>query len=353
MAKDKITDSFKILSYEEESKLSLEEKRLYYSALKEYLLKSRYTQFNKAHINLASKLNENIVRSIINKIKGYDLIIDGLENIPDGPVIYASTHQDYSDHFNVVLSVPEHAIILNTNTVTKFFKLLMWVNGIIYVDRNDFNSRFSAKIELMKCLAKGKSIVIFPEGTYNCSSNKLHLPLHKGVIDMARKMNVPIIPMIQEYRYDESNPTIKNVVFCHVRFGKPVNVNLTDDTNLKLVELSTAFSSIRYDLIAEKGVFNPTNKEYINYVLSRIDGWSKINVSIDDERKTIYGVQDDFYLFNHVNDISFDEQGNLLETPFVQNLNEIYQHHLGNFILDRDGKLIDTNKLISLCRKKL
>lgn len=41
MAKDKITDSFKILSYEEESKLSLEEKNLYYSALKEYLLKSR------------------------------------------------------------------------------------------------------------------------------------------------------------------------------------------------------------------------------------------------------------------------------------------------------------------------
>ncbi len=41
MAKDKITDSYKILSYEEESKLSLEEKRLYYSALKEYLLKSR------------------------------------------------------------------------------------------------------------------------------------------------------------------------------------------------------------------------------------------------------------------------------------------------------------------------
>ncbi len=171
-------------------------------------------------------------------------------------------------------------MIYASNTVTDLFKLMMWFNGIIYVDRLDSQSRFMAKMEQMKCSAKGKSIVIFPEGTYNCSPNKLHLPLHKGVVD-----NVS---------------TIKNVVSCHVRFGKPINVSLTDDANLKLEELSTAFSSIRFDLITEKGVFNPCNKEYINYVLSRIDAWSKIKVSIDDERKTIYSADDDFYLFHHI-----------------------------------------------------
>lgn len=64
----------------------------------------------------------------------------------------------------------------------------MGTNGIIYVERNSDLSRFESKIKLMHLLAHGKSVVVFPEGTYNCSPNKLHLPLHSGVIDMALKM---------------------------------------------------------------------------------------------------------------------------------------------------------------------
>ena len=344
--------NFRILSYDEELQLSLEARKKYYNNLQNYLLRTKYKDLNSSWIQFAEKLNKNIIRFIIDKIKGYELIVDGLENIPNSPVIYASTHQDFCDHFNAVLSIPEHAVILNTINVTPLFKFLMFFNGIIYVDRLTDNSRFDAKIEQMKCLAKGKSVVIFPEGTYNCSPNKLHLPLHKGVIDMARKMQVPIVPLIQEYTYDESISTIKCVKSCHVRFGKPIYVDITDNIEEKLSELSENFSTIRFELIAEKGNFKIcSNMEYINYVLSRIDAWSKVKVNIDDERKTIYKNNDEFYLFHHINDVDFDEFGNLLETKLVRQLNEICSQHLG-IITNRDGLLIDTEEILKLTRNK-
>lgn len=350
----RLNDS-KILSYEEEKKLNVDELKVYYEFLKAYLTDCDFNVAKKMYLQICEKLNRQLIRSIIDSKKGYVLNVYGKDNIPNGPVIYASTHQDYNDHFNVVLSIPEHAIILNTSNVTLKFKMLMGANGIVYVNRTSDISRFNSKTELMHYLAQNKSIVVFPEATFNCSPNKLHLPLYKGVIDIAKKMQVPIVPLIQEYTYDESNATIKNVICCDVKFGKPIYVSYDADRNDKIEELSEAFSTIRWDLIELKGNFNRENitvQEYINYVLARIDGWSKINVSIDDERKQIYGINNDFYLFHHVNDISFKD-GILLPTEEVQKMDEISSQHLSNICLDRNGNIVDVNEILRLARKRL
>ena len=346
--------SFKILSYEEESKLSISEKRKYYQDLKLFLSTKPLNPVWGSYLKICEELNKKVVRNVIDSKKGYDLEVRGLDNIPNKTCIFASTHQDYSDHFNVVLSIPCHTVILNTVNVTLLFKLLMGANGIIYVDRNSDLSRFESKTKLMHLLAHGKSVVVFPEGTYNCSPNKLHLPLHAGVIDMALKMQVPIVPMIHHYTYDTNDPTIKNVQSCIVEFAKPIYVDYTDNKKAKLEELSESFSTIRWNLMQENGTFKRddiTLQEYINYVLSRIDAWSKINVSIDNERKTIKGANEDFYLFHHINDIPFENQI-LLPTKESIRLNEIADKQLSNICLDRDGNIIDTNQVLKLIKSK-
>lgn len=344
---------FKILSYDEEKELSVEELKKYYQSIKDYLVSKKYNIAHATYLHTCERLNKKLVRKVIDAKKGYNLFVYGLDNIPNEPVIFASTHQDYNDHFNVVLSIPSHVIILNTKNVTWKFKALMAVNGIVYVDRTSDLSRFNSKLELMHYLAQNKSVVVFPEATFNCSPNKLHLPLYKGIIDIAKKMQVPTVPLIQEYTYDETNSTIKNVISCDVEFGKPIYVGYTDDKNEKIEELSEVFSTIRWNLIEKKGCFNRADisiQEYINYVLSRIDGWSKIKVSIDDERKMIYGVNDDFYLFHHANDVAFDEYG-LLPTEEVMRLNEISAKNLANICLDRDGNIINTDNVLKFERK--
>ena len=327
-------EGFKVLSYEEEKKLSVSEKKEYYISLKQYLKDSHISKLEKLYLNMCTALNKKMVRYIIDKIKGYDLTVTGQENIPNGPVIYASTHQDFNDHFNIVLSIPEHAIILNTSNVTRIFKLIMGVNGIVYVNRKDKKNRFESKMKLMKYTALGKSVVIFPEGTYNCSPNKLHLPTHSGVVDMAKKMQIPIVPVIQEYSYDNILDGKNRVNRCHVQFGMPIYVNVEDDIKLKKEELAQSFATIRYSLIEEKGLFkrkNITEEEYINYVKTRINTWKMINVDINDERKTIYGYDDEFYLFHHINDVAFNENNELLPTEHVKKLEKISKTNLHKF----------------------
>lgn len=328
-------NNFKVLSYKEEEKLTIEEKKEYYKCLREYLKNIPVSNFKNIYLKICNVLNKKIVRIIIDKIKGYELVITGQENIPDTPVIYASTHQNFNDHFNAVLSIPDHAIILNTSTVTKSFKCIMGVNGIVYVDRNDKEDRFKSKMKLMKYTIMGKSIVVFPEGTYNCSPNKLHLPLHMGVIDISKKMQIPIVPLIQEYTYDDEILDGKTrVKKCRVHFGKPIYVNVEDDLKEKKEELSEIFSTIKYFLMEEKGLYkreNITIEEYINFVKTRINTWKMVNVDINDERKTIYGYNDDFYLFHHINDIAFNGNNELLETEHVRKLEKLYKTNLHKF----------------------
>ena len=54
-----------------------------------------------------------------------------------------------------------------------------------------------------------------------------------------------------------------------------------------------------------------------------IDG--KQGESYTTERKTIYGYNDDFYLFHHINDVSFNEDNELLPTEYVLKLDKLYK----------------------------
>lgn len=317
-------NSFKILTYEEEKKLSADEKKIYYIRLKEYLSSQKYSLTKENYLTICEMLNKKMVRTIIDKIKGYDLFIENQSVIPNGPVIYASSHQDFNDHFNVVLSIPTHTIILNSSNVPSIIKLVIGINGIEYVDRNDSQSRFESKIHLMEYLAKSKSVVVFPEATFNCSPNKLILPLHSGVIDIAKKMQVPIVPLIQEYDFDTSRLDGKNrVKSCTVRFGMPIYISYEDDIQAKKEELRDAMATIRYNLIEQKGIFDRkeiSNEEYISFLLSRLHTMDLMKVNYEIEKNTIYGVNEEIYRYYPINAVPYNEKGELLTNGPVRKL---------------------------------
>ena len=302
-----------ILTYDEEKQLSVEERKEYYMELREYLKNIRTPLPEKILTRIRELLNRKLVREAIDLVKGYELMVTGRENIPQTPVIYASTHQDYNDHFNIVLSIPEHAIILNTNTVTPAFKMIMGFNGIIYVNRKLEESRFNSKLKLMRTILNGKSVIIFPEGTYNCSPNKLLLPLHMGAIDIARKTGTPIVPVVQEYTYYPDEDDYKKIVkSCHVHFGKPIYVHASDSLSDKKEELQEKLATIRYFLMEEKGLFSRegiTPMEYRNYLKSRLETWKSIKVDYQEEKKFIHGYGSEQYVFSHINAVPIGDDG--------------------------------------------
>lgn len=100
----KRTQKIRILSYREELELNTEEKGKYYHDLREWCKKRKLTNttFGATVIGpLLKKPTEAIARAVCKALAGgkVEIVVDGTANIPDGSVIFASTHQGVMDGF--------------------------------------------------------------------------------------------------------------------------------------------------------------------------------------------------------------------------------------------------------------
>lgn len=313
--------NFKVLSYQEEQLLTKEELIDYYKNLREYALNRKLTNTTRGATTIAPHLKEPtnkiaaaLTRAMTNKNVGW--VVEGQENIPDGTIILAHTHQGILDNFVWIPEVKQHCLLLHGQEVNKFLILVQLNTGLVFVKKEDKVNNHNAKLDMIKLLLEGHSISYFPEGTWNLSPNKLHLPLSFGVIDIAKKTGVPIIPVAHEYTYDTSKEK-ETITKIYSKFGKPIYVNINDNLLDKLHEYEEAISTLKYELIEAKGInqrSDITNYEYINFLKGCYKNLKLGKLNLEKERRNIYGAKDDFYKFHHINDIPYDTKGNLLET---------------------------------------
>lgn len=325
---------FKLLSIKEEQSLTLEEKKIYYQELREYLKTRKLTNTTPGAITVAPKLKKptqkiatTVTKAFTNK--NVEWICDGKENLPVGPAIYAYNHQGLLDNFVDIPNVEEHCLILHGMEVNKLLLLCQLNTGLILVRKEDKVNNLNAKLDMIKIGQLGHSIKYFPEGTWNLSPNKLHLPMSFGIIDTAKKAGIPIVPAVHDFTYDTTTDKL-TVTKIHTRFGKPITVNEEDDLIEKLHEYEEAISTLTYELIEEKGIAIRkylTNWDYINFLKGSYKNLKLGKLNIDKERRNIFGAKDPFYLFHHINDIPFDEEGNLLETDETIRLRELFDNN--------------------------
>ena len=106
-----------IMTLREENKLSLDELDSYYNELRQYTQSRKLTNTTCGATTFAPKLKgiTNIIADkLINILAGgqVEKISDGQNNIPEGPVIFAHTHQGILDNFSWIPVTPKHALIL-------------------------------------------------------------------------------------------------------------------------------------------------------------------------------------------------------------------------------------------------
>jgi 1-acyl-sn-glycerol-3-phosphate acyltransferase len=99
-------------------------------------------------------------------IVGVRYTIEGLENVPENPVIFVCNHQSYWESIAFVVLVPH----LNIITKAKAMDIPVFGWGLhhapmipVYRDRRGSNLRRIVR-EALSSLAEGRSILIFPEG---------------------------------------------------------------------------------------------------------------------------------------------------------------------------------------------
>lgn len=325
---------FKVLTIKEEQQLSTEELKKYYKDLREYVLQRKLTNttpgarfWGPKLKGITNKLCEATTKAFTNK--DIEIVCDGQENVPKGTVIFAHTHQGILDNFIWIPQVDRHCLILHGQEVNKLLLLCQLNTGLILVRKEDKTNNNNAKLDMIRLLLEGYSITYFPEGTWNLSPNKLHLPLSFGIIDIAKKAQVPIIPVAHEYIYDTTKEK-ETIIKIRSRYGKPIYVKEEDNLIEKLREYEESLSTLKWELLEEKGIHkreNITNFEYINFLRGCYKNLKLGKLDLDKERRNIFDGKNPFYEFFHINDVPFNEKGELLETKEVRKIKALNKKH--------------------------
>lgn len=147
----------------------------------------------------------------------------------------------------------------------EFAGLGLWLNGVIWSDRNNREQRIRAKQLCIDCLKKGCNLLIFPEGTWNLTPASPMLPLSWGVIEIAQQTGAAIAPVALEYENHH----------CTVNKGKPYMVAYDDfkDKKERCNELRDTLATLRWECWEMKGTFHHddvTLKDYEEYSKDRI-----------------------------------------------------------------------------------
>lgn len=306
----------RILTIKEEAELTQAQLLNYYKELREFLINSPHDKcLTLGSLSFCENINP-IVRDILKMATNYEVTIDGYNNIKGLTAIYASTHQSKWDHANLVIANPNHTIILNSSVLSPLYKILINANGGVYLDKSIEESRKNAKLECMRLLLQNKSITMFPESAWNLSPNKLHLPFRWGAVDMAKKTGKPIVPYVQYYIYDyaklDGKERIKEV---RIRFGRPIYVKETDSLLEKNEELSTAFATLKWELMEEFGTFlKPDNNMdlYHDFLAFSIRNLKNAGIDLDVETQNIFKANSYFYEEHPINAVMDEKQYKIL-----------------------------------------
>lgn len=147
-----------------------------------------------------------------------------------------SNHQSYID----IWIVPKFSIcVFVAKSEVKKMPLVGWGASSVdtlYVDRRSKESARQTKREIAQRIKKGRSVIIFPEGTTGDGNGML--PYRPGMFHVAAEEGFPIIPVSIFYEdpdmvwVDDDNMAehfyrnfSKKSTTAHITFGKPITGN--------------------------------------------------------------------------------------------------------------------------------
>ena len=129
---------------------------------------------------------------------GCKLEVTGLENIPDGPVLFVGNHEGDFDVPVLMAGIPKPFGFISKIEVKKIPIVAGWmeVTGCVFLDRSDRRAAIQSIRDGIKQLKAGHSVLIFPEGTRNRGGELGEFKA--GSLRLAKDSKVPIVPfMIQ------------------------------------------------------------------------------------------------------------------------------------------------------------
>lgn len=169
-----------------------------------------------------------------NKLLGIDLP-DTPMDLPKEAVIWCSNHR-FKDDIAASIHAARHAYVL-LGSIPVFYNTVegisAWINGVVLCNRKQKQSRHAAAEACKEVLRMGTDLIIFPEGVWNKTPEKLLLDFWPGVYRIAAETGAPIVPVIH-YLADPQKKYKGNVI--HTVIADPIRMDgLTEKEGLALL----------------------------------------------------------------------------------------------------------------------
>ena len=238
--------------------------------------------------------------------------------LPEEPVIFACTHGFREDVEESLITAGRHAYIL-VGSLEQFFNskvdnLAGWLNGVILVDREDKESRAASKEKMKAALAKGASILMYPEGTWNVSPNKLIAGIFPGVYDVAKEAGgVKVVP-IATHRHKDIVYSLRGKAFDITKYERDEGLRILRD------KLATKKWKLYEHVGASQRSKLPTGKEADAY-------WAKI----------IHDLKAEVPHFEHELEEKsiFRQKGEALHEEVYSFMDKLLPHHGTAFLFNK------------------
>ena len=189
--------------------------------------------------------------------------------LPKEPVIWCPNH-GFKDDVAATLLAARHAYIL-FGSLPAFFNtfdgISAWLNGSVMCNRKVRKSKRASVDGAVKVLRMGTDMMMYPEGVWNKTPEKLMLELWPGSYRIARETGSKIIPVIH-YLADPHKKYKGNVI--HTVVAEPISMEgLSEKEGLALLRDTMA---TWYFLMMEK-YGQTTREELLNGFETADDAW--------------------------------------------------------------------------------
>jgi 1-acyl-sn-glycerol-3-phosphate acyltransferase len=138
---------------------------------------------------------ERGIQHLLAAIVGLSHEVRGRERIPSRPVVFAIKHQSAWETLTVHLLLADPAIVLKRElTQIPLFGRYLLHTGMIRIDRRGGAPALRSLVEDARAaLARGSSVVVFPEGTRAPPGGRN--PYHPGIAALYRQLGCQVVPV--------------------------------------------------------------------------------------------------------------------------------------------------------------
>jgi len=216
-----------------------------------------------------------------------------IEKYPDlikgKPYIFACSHSFDEDIISNLYAIDRSAYSLCGTSEQILHNPKMyanWINGMIFVNRRDSQSRKDSILKMKKVIEGGSSIHMYPEGGWNNTENLLIQPLFAGPYTLYNETQTLIVPLATFHEYGTKT--------IYIRAWKPLSFDkMSKDKALGI--LRDAMATMIWEMIESHStpIKRKTlrNQDFrLNYMEERKNEYLRVPWTKDvwDDELTVY-----------------------------------------------------------------